>query len=420
MPITRDELGERLGKARNATGLTQQEVAEELGISRSAIAQIEGGSRRVSGLELEHLAYLYGREMKEFFEEEPRNRGALAALFRAEPKMAEDREIAETLRQAVRIGHELTSLEALLGISNGAGVAAAYQVSFPSSRWRAIVQGAKTAEEERRRLGLGSLPVENLSELLEAEGVRTAWIDLPDDVSGMTLRDESLGFMVVVNLKHVWQRRRFSYAHEYAHVLLDRDKLENVSRTSNRRELREVRANSFAASFLMPEDGIADFLEGLAKGQPSRGREEIFDEEEALSAEGRMEPGSQDIQLYDVTLLAHHFKVSRLAMLYRLKNLKHLNAQELEALKAAEEAGVGKRIQEALQMPEPDPQTLRMEFKLRFVSLAVEALRRDLISRSKLEDVAELLGYSASEIDGILEDANIPEDEPIEPRVAGS
>jgi Zn-dependent peptidase ImmA (M78 family) len=71
---------------------------------------------------------------------------------------------------------------------------------------------------------------------------------------------------VVANRAHHYLRRRFSFAHEYAHVVADRDRSGLISRTSERDDLVEMRANAFAASFLMPEDGVRQFVAGLGKG----------------------------------------------------------------------------------------------------------------------------------------------------------
>ncbi len=40
MPIDQVELGRRLRRAREACGLTQEEVAEQMGISRPTVAQM--------------------------------------------------------------------------------------------------------------------------------------------------------------------------------------------------------------------------------------------------------------------------------------------------------------------------------------------------------------------------------------------
>src|SRR4029078_640803 len=95
-------------------------------------------------------------------------------------------------------------------------------VPAPKSRWQAIEQGDRTAAEERRRLGLVTRPVWDPVELLEEERILTALQDLPDEVSGLTLMERGLSLSIVVNRRHPHRRRRFSWVHEYAHVLLDR------------------------------------------------------------------------------------------------------------------------------------------------------------------------------------------------------
>lgn len=51
---------ERLKKARENLNLTQEYVANFLGIPRSAVAQMENGKRKVSSDELHALCILYG------------------------------------------------------------------------------------------------------------------------------------------------------------------------------------------------------------------------------------------------------------------------------------------------------------------------------------------------------------------------
>lgn len=94
--------------------MTQEKVALELNLNRTAVTQLESGERAVSSIELAQLAYLYGRDMSEFFSNEFSDKDALAALFRAEPTMAEREDIAETLRDCMALAREQTNLEELL------------------------------------------------------------------------------------------------------------------------------------------------------------------------------------------------------------------------------------------------------------------------------------------------------------------
>jgi Zn-dependent peptidase ImmA (M78 family) len=190
-------------------------------------------------------------------------------------------------------------------------------------------------------------------------------------------------------------------------VLLDRARVSTVSRGSDHDELMEVRANSFAATFLMPNQGVREFLSGLGKGHSSRSSAEIFDDGAALLAEGRTTPGSQDLQLYDLVQVAHHFGVSRLSALYRLKNLRIVSQSEFDRLKALEDSGKGAEVARLLKLREPDHEVTRDEFVHRFVGLALEAFRRELISRAKLFEIAEQVGVDRVAIGRLLEQVGL-------------
>ena len=103
----------------------------------------------------------------------------------------------------------------------------------------------------------------------------------------------------------------------------------------------------------MPEEGVRQFVTGLGKGRPSRSRAEVFDEAGSLVVEGRTEPGSQSIQLYDLVQAAHHFEVSRLMALFRLRNLRLLSDAEFNGLKVMDEKGAGREMAEAMGLDDP-------------------------------------------------------------------
>jgi Zn-dependent peptidase ImmA (M78 family)/transcriptional regulator with XRE-family HTH domain len=413
MPITQEELGRRIRAAREACRLTQDQVAERLGVSRPTVVQIEAGKRSVSSLELDKVAHLFGRDIRELIAEESfEEEDALAALFRAQSDVLAQPAVADALRDCVALGREITNLERLLGVNRGATATAAYPLPAPSTRWEAIQQGERLAVEDRRRLGLGDAALPDVAELLETQGIRTGVVGLPEDVSGLTLNDRRVGLFVVANRAHHVLRRRFSFAHEYAHVLADRDRFGLVSRSSERDNLIEVRANTFGASFLMPEEGVRQFVAGLGKGMPSRVFTDVFDGVESLDVEGRTPPGSQAVQLYDVVLLAHHFGVSRIAALYRLRNLRLINKADFDRLKELDDAGRGKQIARHLGLPEPDHAEARDWFQHRILGLALEAYRREEISRGKLTELTLMLGLDRDGIESLIEDAGLDEDEP--------
>ena len=408
MQLTKEELGRRIRAARERCGLTQEQLGELTGLSRVAIGQIEASARSVSSLELDRVAYALGRDIKSFFAETFAEKDALAGLFRLDADLAQQAELLRALQDSLAVGREMTNLERLLAIDRAQLLTASYELAPPSSRWDAIQQGQNVATEERHRLGLGAAAVGDLSELFESQGVRTGTVRLPDNISGLTLVDAAIGVFVVINADHAPVRRRFSLAHEYAHVLLDRDRSGAISRAENRTDLLEVRANAFAAELLMPAEGVNQFVQGFGKGSVSRAQMTIFDESEAVQAEQRTSPGSQDIQLYDVALLAHHFGASRIAALYRLKNLRLIDDNEFQRLRADEERGAGQAIAEFLAAPEPtQDRSTRDDFRRRFLGLALEAYRREEITRSKLSELAGMVNLRPTDLQSTLAVANL-------------
>jgi len=69
----RQMLGERLKEAREYVGLKQEDVAKKLGIPRSALSNIESGSRKVDAIELAQLAKLYQRPVAWFTGEDSKS-----------------------------------------------------------------------------------------------------------------------------------------------------------------------------------------------------------------------------------------------------------------------------------------------------------------------------------------------------------
>jgi transcriptional regulator with XRE-family HTH domain len=66
MSDARKSLGAKLREAREYLGLSQDEVARGVGLTRSAISLIESGQRKIDALELKKLAEVYQRPVADF------------------------------------------------------------------------------------------------------------------------------------------------------------------------------------------------------------------------------------------------------------------------------------------------------------------------------------------------------------------
>lgn len=92
MPAEAEALTQRLREAREYLNLSQQFVADQTGLARSAVSDIERGIRRVDSLELKRLAALYRLPPAHFLGETEEFAGSdptSAALARATKDMGE-------------------------------------------------------------------------------------------------------------------------------------------------------------------------------------------------------------------------------------------------------------------------------------------------------------------------------------------
>ena len=369
-------------------------VSNALGIPRSAVSQMETGQRGVSALELHRLAQLYSRDVGALLADRFEESNPVEAMFRAHPELRGSPAATTSLRFCGEVHREVASLRELLELDRGISPIPEYSLRAPKSKWDAVQQGNAAAEKERRRLDLGIAPLPDLADLLGAQGISTVLVDMDDGISGLTLISADGSVLVAANRTHPIMRRRFSFAHEYAHVLLDRELKAILSHTRDRSSLMEVRANAFAASFLMPADGVRRYVNALSKGLGSRTRADTFDEEAATRVEVRLPAETQNLELHDVVRMAHHFGVSCAAMLYRLKGLGFVTEEGRSSLAEQDGAELGKALGRLLGLPEADDSGGEMRVHAGFVAMAIEAFTRARITERKLDELGRLVKVS--------------------------
>lgn len=404
MSIEQTALGKRLKEARLSCGMTQEAAAVALRLPRTAMVHIEAGTRALSATELVRLAKLYRRPISEFFADEivdtAEQEDPQDVLFRMDG-LHRDQRIMQEVSRCADLCREGALLESLLGRSLRTGPPV-YKLPEARSAIEAVRQGSSVADGERKRLGLGDAPIRNITDLVANQGIWAASTCLPDVMSGLFLRHSSIGMFILVNRTHCYQRQRFSFAHEYAHALLDRPRTAIASTNKNVHEHAETRANAFAASFLMPASGVRVFLEFLDKGAPSRHAYYVYDVAggREIEVQGRAMPGSQKITYQDVASLAHYFGVSYQAAVFRLQDLGIIRQPDRESL--INQTDLGKQYGEFLDIhsrfgdARQGSRTRRCqetdrELVSQIVYLAIEAFRRAVISEKKLLELGRKL-----------------------------
>ena len=188
----------RLRLAREQCGLSQQTVADLLGLPRSAVTNMETGKRAVSTLELTKLAEIYRRSPALFLDgdDEADSEDLSTVLHRAFPEIKEDIEIEAGVFRVLELYREGAALRSMLDQT------IEQTVPSYSSKMRtvgdAIRQGETVAEEERRRLGLGTAPVSDIAALINKHGIWTAATNLPEALSGLFINHPSIGLAILI------------------------------------------------------------------------------------------------------------------------------------------------------------------------------------------------------------------------------
>ena len=401
--IEAKQLGERLRTARQRRGLSQQAVADSLNVPRTGVTNMESGSRSVSTLELTKLAEIYAVPLAIFLspDEQPVTEDLSTLLHSAIPEMTHTADGDAEIKRILNLCAEGTVLKEMLGQSCEPTIPE--YATHMKNVGDAIQQGETVAKEERRRLGLGNAPLLDIAEFTNDQGIWTAATQLPDSLSGLFVSHPTVGLVILVNRKHWAVRRRFSYSHEYAHTLFDRHEIISTTRQENSIQLKESRANAFAAAFLMPADGVAEQLALICKGLPSRRASSIFDvaTNSKVDAEVRAKPGSQEITYHDAASLARHFGVSYEATVWRLKSLNHISKRATASL--IHQTDLGRKYIELLgvkatsDMYTTDSETMQ-ELRGRLLRLTIEAFRQEEISRGRLIEIAGKLEIEGSDL----------------------
>lgn len=396
MTLTQETLGERLKEARVNAQLHQEEAALAVGLDRTALVKIEKGTRAVGGMELLRLAQLYHRDIGELLSAQPLEEDLFTVLGRLAGNVPPER--TAEVNHSIELLKEAVHMESFLG-DRVRPLPPKYQYAEPLTWEGAIAQGKEMAQLERRRLDLGSAPIMDVAEVIASQGMWTCAVSFPDDTSGLFVAHAKYGLAVFVNERHARTRRRFSYAHEYAHAIIDRDRAAEPTTKENAKTLIEKRANAFASEFLMPAAGVIDALERMRKGGTSRASSWIWDaaNDEPVHHESRQDPSAQKISVYDVASLAHEFKASYETAAIRLKDINAIRKTQLDDLLLRKEEG--RSIMHLLFDQKDDDNGTEQPYLVRqLILLAMEAFRRDKISTGRFRQVCHLAGYPADDL----------------------
>ncbi len=402
--VLEETLAEKIREARQSQGISQQQVADAIGVSRPAISQIESGKRSVSTLELSKLANLFNCPIDYFFKtSSAHNDDVMTVLYRVADGLISQSDASNMngrVKHFVNLFREGIALKRELGLVAPLSLPS-YGTNKPQSLAAAIHQGEQVAIQERRRLGIGQVPVPDMPALITKQGIWTSGIELPETVSGIFMDHSSTGMVILVNSEQSYGNQRFSYAHEYAHALFDKHQHVSISSKAGSDKLVERRADAFAENFLMPRDSVTDVLRSMNNNLSNHSNKLIFNaatDDYILTKIRRS--GLQHINCMVVANIAIHFGTSYQSALFRLQNLGHVSKEDAEKLQVYGALGIEQLIDQQMQTGgkskrEKHQSSTSPELQIEFAVLIIQAFQQEIISRGKLLELAKLI-----EIDG--------------------
>ena len=153
--------------------MSQSEVGRKVGLSRSAVTQIESGNRDVTADEVVRFSAIFRHSPTTLLT----GVGQAAGVSVAEKDRILDDIIGALLgwetvsaglradiERLIELSRQLTRIEDDLGVDVYAPQAFTFRGTNSRTHWEAAHQGYAVAEDERRRLDLGSAPIRDVPE----------------------------------------------------------------------------------------------------------------------------------------------------------------------------------------------------------------------------------------------------------------
>lgn len=251
--------GDRLKKARLYRGLTVEELAEKINVSKQTISQYENEKIIPSFEKILALINTLSFPYEYFYQEDDTKIELKSVYFRSLLKTSKK----HRTEQCIKIEH-LASIYSFLSD----------YINFPKLNLPQNLEYSSPIEAARfirDFWGLGEEPITNLINVIEANGlIVTTFPTSTDEIDAFSqlvkINGEDVYLIVLSSNKKAAVRSNFDIAHELGHILLHEwsEDIESLSREQFRQ--REKEANQFAAEFLLPREY---FLKNIIKDYAS-------------------------------------------------------------------------------------------------------------------------------------------------------
>lgn len=230
-------VGNRIKNARILKCLSQQNVAEEIGISKQMVSKYEKGEALPSSSKLIKLSKLFGLKIDYFFSSFQIELGEINFRKRSTFPIKKQNSLKEQIK--IRLENYLW-VEDLLSIDY------TFKNTIQDIQIKTIEDVEEVVLKLRKEWKIGIDPIHNIIQLLEDQEIKVIELsDVDEHFDGMATYVNNKFPVIVVNGNFPVERKRFTLLHELGHILL------NLQECSSKQE--ENFCNKFASEFLFPK-----------------------------------------------------------------------------------------------------------------------------------------------------------------------
>lgn len=227
----------RIKNARILKCLSQQNVADEIGVSKQMVSKYEKGEALPSSSKFIRLSRLFGLKIDYFFSPFQIELGAIN--FRKKSTFSIKKQ--NSLKEQIKI-----SLENYLWIEDVLSIDYTFKNLIENAEIKSIEDIEKVVLQLRNEWEIGIDPIHNIIQLLEDKEIKVIELfDVDENFDGMATYINNKFPVIVVNGNFPVERKRFTLLHELGHLLL------NLQECNSKEE--ENFCNKFAAEFLFPK-----------------------------------------------------------------------------------------------------------------------------------------------------------------------
>lgn len=333
-------IGQRIRNSRIHKGLSLQEVADNIGVSKQMINKYELGRSVPTSEKLIALSRLFNQKIDYFFRKPEVTIGEIS--FRKKSKFGTKK--VNSLKEEIRI-----QIENYLFVENICNVSNTFENPLKNISIQDEQEVKSAVNSLRNYWNIGQDAIHNIIELLEYNHIKVIEVDdNSQKFDGLaTVIDDKYHIIVITKAMPI-ERKRFTLLHELGHLLLPIADLEE--------KLQEKFCNVFASEMLLSEANLISEL----GNQRSR------------------------ISFEELKNVQEKYGISISAIVYKLGEIRIMSLERVK--KFYQNLNFNPTLKKAVEQSRYDG----TEQSIRYENLVYRAVSEELISMSKASSLLEI------------------------------